>query len=67
MNTAMWAHPLTRPQVDVLRGLGFPVVPPASKRLACGDVGEGAMAACEDIVSVVKRALRDCAGAHEFM
>ncbi len=67
MNTAMWAHPLTRPQVDVLRGLGFTVVPPASKRLACGDVGEGAMAACEDIVSVVKRALRDCAGAHEFM
>jgi len=67
MNTAMWAHPLTRPQVDVLRGLGFTIVPPASKRLACGDVGEGAMAACEVIVSMVKRALRDCAGAHEFM
>ena len=67
MNTAMWAHPLTRPQVDVLRGLGFTIVPPTSKRLACGDVGEGAMAACEDIVSAVKRALRDCAGAREFM
>jgi phosphopantothenoylcysteine decarboxylase len=66
MNMAMWAHPLTRPQVDVLRGLGFTIVPPASKRLACGDFGEGAMAACADIVSAVRHALRDCAGAREF-
>ena len=67
MNTAMWAHPLTRPQVDVLRGLGFTIVPPVSKRLACGDVGVGAMAACADIVAAVRRALRECANAREFL
>jgi phosphopantothenoylcysteine decarboxylase len=32
------------------------IVPPVSKRLACGDVGVGAMAGLEDIVAAVGRA-----------
>src|SRR5262249_46307579 len=34
------------------------IVPPASKRLACGDVGVGALAAPEEIVAVVVQAAR---------
>jgi phosphopantothenoylcysteine decarboxylase len=56
MNTHMWSHPFTAPQLDVLRRLGVVVIPPISKRLACGDVGVGAMAAVESIVAAVKEA-----------
>jgi phosphopantothenoylcysteine decarboxylase len=46
MNTAMWEHPATARHLRQF-GLDFPatvVVPPQAKRLACGDVGVGAMA-----------------------
>ncbi|KAH8064533.1 phosphopantothenoylcysteine decarboxylase [Aureococcus anophagefferens] len=44
MNTAMWTHPLTATHLADLRVLGVAAVPPASKKLACGDVGPGALA-----------------------
>jgi phosphopantothenoylcysteine decarboxylase len=56
MNTHMWSHPFTAPQLDILQRLGVVVIPPISKRLACGDVGVGAMAAVESIVDAVKEA-----------
>jgi phosphopantothenoylcysteine decarboxylase len=40
MNTFMWAHPFTQPQLDTLRKIGYTVVGPVGKKLACGDVGE---------------------------
>jgi len=57
MNTLMFAHPFTAPQLDTLRQLGVVIVPPISKRLACGDVGVGAMASVDDIVKAVAAAL----------
>lgn len=57
MNTHMWDHPFTARHLDLLQQLGVQVVPPVAKRLACGDVGQGAMAAPEDIVQAVQHAL----------
>lgn len=57
MNTLMWGSPFTAQQLDALRVLGVTVVPPVSKKLACGDVGEGAMAAPEAVVEAVLGAL----------
>lgn len=57
MNTAMWTHPVTAPQVATLCHWGVRVVPPVAKRLACGDVGPGAMAEWSTIVDAVQQAL----------
>jgi phosphopantothenoylcysteine decarboxylase len=39
MNTHMWAHPLTARQILEVELIGYRVIPPIAKRLACGDVG----------------------------
>lgn len=57
MNTLMWTHPFTEQQLNTLRSLGIHVIPPISKVLACGDIGTGAMAAVDDIVSSVTTTL----------
>ena len=57
MNTLMWDSPFTRQHLAALEALGAVVVPPVSKRLACGDVGTGAMAAPEDVAAAVEAAL----------
>jgi phosphopantothenoylcysteine decarboxylase / phosphopantothenate---cysteine ligase len=45
MNTAMWLNPVVERNLAWLADLGrFHVVEPVEKRLACGDVGVGAMA-----------------------
>ena len=41
--------PFTLRHLSELKSLGVKVVPPVSKVLACGDVGEGAMASPEAI------------------
>lgn len=43
MNTLMYLHPITQTHTDAARALGYEVHGPISKRLACGDVGTGAM------------------------
>lgn len=62
MNTEMWKHPFTAPQLKVLHDLYSVgdssnglccVVDPVVKMLECGDVGVGAMAEPHSIVSVV--------------
>jgi phosphopantothenoylcysteine synthetase/decarboxylase len=65
MNTAMWDHVLTRRQLYLIRGFGgcaddkslVTVVEPVVKKLACGDVGAGALAELEDIVCCVRNCL----------
>lgn len=69
MNTAMWRHPVTAPQIRVLQedwgvkrdeATGeetgwFEVLPPqSSKILACGDLGSGAMLEWTEIVKVIE-------------
>lgn len=40
MNTHMYSHPLTQPQLDIVKNqLGYTVYGPISKTLACGDIG----------------------------
>jgi phosphopantothenoylcysteine decarboxylase len=72
MNTLMWEHPATARHLQQITddfGVEPPVgenwsdgptlrlVAPVSKRLACEDVGIGAMASVEEIVSVVQAVL----------
>lgn len=52
MNTYMWKNPLTKKQLEICVDLGFTIVPPISKKLACGDVGEGAMVEPSQITSM---------------
>jgi phosphopantothenoylcysteine decarboxylase len=59
MNTSMWDHPLTQQQLQIMQSFSSNVfvVQPQSKLLACGDVGNGALAPVEDIIIEVKRCL----------
>ncbi|KAJ1672892.1 hypothetical protein EV182_006281 [Spiromyces aspiralis] len=54
MNTHMWHHPHTEMQLKALQSqLGFSMVDPISKKLACGDTGIGAMAEPETIARAI--------------
>jgi phosphopantothenoylcysteine synthetase/decarboxylase len=67
MNTAMWQHPLTQPQLETIQGFwkktnndddnGVNVIAPQVKTLACGEVGNGALAAVDDILRAVDNTL----------
>lgn len=64
MNTYMWQSKFTRAHIDSLRELagsgfnpGIRVIEPASKVLACGDEGVGAMADIDRIVQTVRSRL----------
>ncbi|KAJ1282158.1 hypothetical protein BS78_03G029200 [Paspalum vaginatum] len=49
MNTLMWDNPFTARHLGTVRELGVSVIPPVTKRLACGDHGNGAMAEPSEI------------------
>ncbi|CAM9249029.1 unnamed protein product [Ectocarpus sp. 4 AP-2014] len=55
MNTHMWEHPMTNRHLSALTELGVAVVPPASKKLACGDIGVGALADVQDVCDMAKQ------------
>ncbi|CAA7395976.1 unnamed protein product [Spirodela intermedia] len=44
MNTFMWNNPFTERHLSLITELGISLIPPVTKRLACGDYGNGAMA-----------------------
>eukprot|EP00903_Cladosiphon_okamuranus_P011338 g10687.t1 len=58
MNTHMWEHPMTERHLSALKEIGVVVVPPASKRLACGDFGVGALADVERICETCRQHLQ---------
>lgn len=58
MNTAMWEHPITSRQLAEICRWGVRIIPPVSKVLACGDVGNGALAEIETIVAAVFSSLQ---------
>lgn len=58
MNTFMWDSPFTAEHLGKLRQLGVGVIDPVAKKLACGDVGTGAMAASEAIAAATQEALK---------
>ncbi|EPS97558.1 hypothetical protein FOMPIDRAFT_1149906 [Fomitopsis schrenkii] len=54
MNTLMYEHPLTAEHIRVIRDVvGYEVVGPIGKKLACGDIGLGAMTEWKDIAQIV--------------
>ena len=64
MNVHMWQSPATQANVARLRERGVRFSGPDSGRLACGDVGEGKLAAVDEIVAAALALLapRDLAG-----
>lgn len=68
MNTAMWQHPLTQPQLRTIQGFwntaknpqnGIAIIEPQEKKLACGEIGNGALASVDDILSAVDSILEE--------
>jgi phosphopantothenoylcysteine decarboxylase len=59
MNTLMWEHPATARHLAQVAAdcPAVRVVPPVSKRLACDDVGVGAMAPVAEVVAAVQAVL----------
>lgn len=53
MNVHMWRDPVTRANVQALRERGVVVIEPDSGELACGDVGEGRLAAQSVIADAI--------------
>jgi phosphopantothenoylcysteine decarboxylase len=54
MNTFMWESPFTRRHLEVVAELGVFVIPPVTKRLACGDYGNGSMADTSEICNTIR-------------
>ena len=54
MNTLMWSNPFTSHQIECMKRFGAVMVPPVEKKLACGDVGIGAMATPADIAKICR-------------
>ena len=66
MNTAMWRHPVTRKQIQVLgedwaidggHDGWIELLRPVEKTLACGDAGDGAMREWSEVVSIIEERL----------
>ena len=56
----MYEHPLTAVHLRLLQDLlGYTVIPPIAKLLACGDRGIGAMAESKDIAAIVVRVMTE--------
>ncbi|GAB2269724.1 hypothetical protein Dimus_004646 [Dionaea muscipula] len=54
MNTFMWNNPFTESHLMSINELGVSLIPPVSKRLACGDYGKGFMAEPSHINSTIQ-------------
>ncbi len=78
MNTAMYEHSLTLPQLETIRKFwnemrnpndpnGVVIVPPQVKTLACGEVGIGALAPVDDLIASVERALQQSLSTSNFI
>ena len=55
MNTKMYDNPLTQRNLQTLQEVGYQEIEPRSSRLACGDVGRGALAELDIIVQVIQK------------
>lgn len=55
----MWTHPATQSNLKTVISFNISVINPISKRLMCGDVGEGAMEEPKNIASYVEQLVLD--------
>lgn len=59
MNGAMWEHPATQENVQILRERGHQVIgPDSSGVLACGSEGKGRLVPVEQVVDAISRLLQ---------
>lgn len=59
MNTAMYENSITQRNIKTLSDFGFRFIEPREARLACGELGKGALAETDVIVAKVCEALGD--------
>ena len=57
MNTAMYENSITQDNIKKLLGCGYHLVEPRKSRLACGDLGKGALAEQDRILEAARRFL----------
>jgi phosphopantothenoylcysteine decarboxylase/phosphopantothenoylcysteine decarboxylase/phosphopantothenate--cysteine ligase len=57
MNTRMYENPIVQENLSKLEKYGFRVIEPKESRLACGDIGKGALADVNKIIDIVKEYL----------
>jgi phosphopantothenoylcysteine decarboxylase/phosphopantothenoylcysteine decarboxylase/phosphopantothenate--cysteine ligase len=57
MNTAMWENPVTQENIARLKTRGATIIDPAESRLACGDLGKGALARPSVITAAIESIL----------
>lgn len=58
MNTYMWENSPTKDHLDTMKERGARIIYPVEKRLACNDVGMGAMAPTHQIIQLVNSKFR---------
>ena len=58
MNTNMFENPIVQNNLKRLKEYGFEIIEPKEGRLACGDLGKGALADVGTIVKTVERLRR---------
>lgn len=59
MNTNMYENPIVQNNLERLRKYGFEIIEPKESRLACGDLGKGALADVDTIIRTVEGCLPD--------
>lgn len=59
MNTNMYQNPIVQKNIRNLEELGYHFIEPKESRLACGDLGKGALADVEVIVETAERYLQE--------
>lgn len=57
MNTYMWENKPTAEQIAILQSWGADIIAPIEKKLACNDIGMGAMAEVDTIIKAVQQRL----------
>lgn len=58
MNTNMYQNPIVQRNIKTLEELGYHFIEPKESRLACGDLGKGALADVEVIIQAVEKHLQ---------
>lgn len=53
MNTVMYQNPIVQKNINFLKEVGYQEISPRESLLACGDFGQGALAATENILAEV--------------
>jgi len=59
MNTNMYENAIVRDNIIKLAKYGFQIIEPRRARLACGDLGKGALADVDTIISTVEKCLSE--------